>query len=647
VARLLRGEILTSAQATDQHLQMPDGRAVWVNVTGRPLCDAEGAITGAVAIARDVTERRRLEREVAERAAQLETIFESIADGLVVTDAQGRMLQMNQALRTMLGIELDPTGRTRLQLEALAGYTAYTTAGHLLREGEDPISTALEGQVLSKAHSVDLLFRTRDGREVWANGTSAPIRDQQGQIIGCVGVIRDVTKQRHLEQHTREALDALLAMAEALVQAPEAALTSDPSNGSRSAGRTDPTLAVTARRLAELTRRVLGCQQVSIAAVEPETRALTPITVVGLTPEQEQHWWASWDESSHLGQYLPPSSVAALRAGETIVLKHADLPLHVRQARFPAPTSWLVPMRMGETLVGGLRVDEAVEQGERCPEEVALTRAVARLGALVLERERLLRERTEARANELALRETQAQMETFLGIAGHELKNPLTSIKLALHLIERRLRRLAQDEVDGVHDLTPFLDQVVRAAHQACRLERLVNELLDVARVRAGKLDLHLDAADLDAIVHEAVEEQRQAHPERTLLTLFPSERPVPVVADADRLLQVVTNYLTNALKYSSADRPVAVGLDVEKQQARVWVRDQGPGIPPEEQERIWDRFHRVTGIQAQSGTGVGLGLGLHICRTIIERHHGQVGVESAPGQGSTFWCTLPLSGQG
>ena len=105
-----------------------------------------------------------------------------------------------------------------------------------------------------------------------------------------------------------------------------------------------------------------------------------------------------------------------------------------------------------------------------------------------------------------------------------------------------------------------------------------------------------------------------------------------------------MTNYLTNALKYSPAEQPVVVGLDVADHLARVWVRDQGPGLPPEEQAQIWEPFHRVQGIKDQGGTGVGLGLGLYICRTIIERHQGQVGVESAPGHGSTFWFTLPLA---
>jgi signal transduction histidine kinase len=260
-----------------------------------------------------------------------------------------------------------------------------------------------------------------------------------------------------------------------------------------------------------------------------------------------------------------------------------------------------------------------------------------------LESERWRREREMARTNELlAMQEANQYMDTFLGMAGHELKTPLTSIKLALQLAERRIQRLIHQETAIATAVMPFQEQLGRAQHQAERLERLVNDLLDVSRVRAGKLDLHPDRADLAAIIREAVEEQRQAAPERTIVLQIPVGWNIPIIADADRIGQVVTNYLTNALKYSPADRPVEVGASVDTQQARVWVHDEGPGLPTEEQNRIWERFHRTKGIQVQSGTGVGLGLGLYICRTIIERHQGQVGVDSAPGRGSTFWFTLP-----
>jgi signal transduction histidine kinase len=263
---------------------------------------------------------------------------------------------------------------------------------------------------------------------------------------------------------------------------------------------------------------------------------------------------------------------------------------------------------------------------------------LVRQALTVADNEWLRREREET------LWEAKAQMEAFLGIAGHELKNPLASMKLGLQLVEQRIQHQAQHTASAVADTERLLGPLSQAERQEEKMEQLVNDLLDVSRVQAGKLDLHLAPTDLAAIVREVVAELRQVYPERTLLLGFPEDLRVPVLADALRLGQVVTNYLTNALKYSAADRSVAVDLAAQGQAARVEVRDEGPGIPAREQERIWERYHRVKGIEVRSGTGVGLGLGLPISRAIIEQHQGQVGVQSAPGQGSTFWFSLPLA---
>src|SRR5262249_38650673 len=150
-----------------------------------------------------------------------------------------------------------------------------------------------------------------------------------------------------------------------------------------------------------------------------------------------------------------------------------------------------------------------------------------------------------------------AQIETFLGVAGHELKNPLASMQLGLQLLKRRLRHLLQRERLAVSDVAPLLGPVEQAERQEGQLVRLVNDLVDVARIRAGKLDLQLARTDLATIVREAAAEQSAVHPEHTLLVEVPAEQWVSLMADAQRLRQVVTNYLTNALKYSAADRPV------------------------------------------------------------------------------------------
>src|SRR5262249_14977792 len=116
------------------------------------------------------------------------------------------------------------------------------------------------------------------------------------------------------------------------------------------------------------------------------------------------------------------------------------------------------------------------------------------------------------------------------------------------------------------------------------------------------------------------------------------------VKADADRITQVVTNYLTNAIRYSPAEAPIAVALTMDSSKARVTVRDGGTGIPGGQQTGIWGRFERASGVRNAHHTETGLGLGLYICRQIVERHDGTVGLESAEGEGSAFWFTLPLA---
>ena len=147
-----------------------------------------------------------------------------------------------------------------------------------------------------------------------------------------------------------------------------------------------------------------------------------------------------------------------------------------------------------------------------------------------------------AASGKQALREAKAQMETFLGVAGHELKNPLASMKLCLQVVERRIQHQARRKAGAVPEAERLLEPLAQAERQEERLDRLVDDLLDVTRVQAGKLDLHLAPTDLAAIVREVVEELRQVYPERTVLLVFREDLRVPVLADAYRLAQVVTN---------------------------------------------------------------------------------------------------------
>lgn len=260
-------------------------------------------------------------------------------------------------------------------------------------------------------------------------------------------------------------------------------------------------------------------------------------------------------------------------------------------------------------------------------------------------RRRAVEDYAAARARELALTETNARTDEFLSIASHELRSPLTSLKAALQLGQRRLRRMdEQSHADSelLRQTSGLRELLTLAEQQVDRQDRLVGDLLDVSRIRANKLEFHLAPCDLVAIVSDTVDEQRLSWPDR-VIDFESKQDAVPLEVDAHRIGQVVTNFLTNALKYSPPDAPVVVSLCAEGGRARVAVQDKGPGLTADQQARIWDRFHRVPGVKQQSGTGAGLGLGLHIARTIIEYHGGAVGVESVPRKGSTFWFDLPI----
>jgi signal transduction histidine kinase len=235
-------------------------------------------------------------------------------------------------------------------------------------------------------------------------------------------------------------------------------------------------------------------------------------------------------------------------------------------------------------------------------------------------------------------------MDEFLSIASHELKSPLTVVRGNIQLAERYLQ-LAQQAaaleekktLDTVTNLLRLADQ------QVSRINRLVADLLDLSRIQAGKMNMRLSTWNLVSIVHAVVEEQRIVHPQRVFHVEMPAEA-ITVTVDADRIGQVLTNYLSNAVKYSPAEKPIEIGLHVQETTLRVSVRDQGPGLPPDQHEHIWERFHQVQGIQERGGVVSGLGLGLHISKMIIEQHHGRVGIDSVPGKGATFWFDLPFS---
>lgn len=177
-----------------------------------------------------------------------------------------------------------------------------------------------------------------------------------------------------------------------------------------------------------------------------------------------------------------------------------------------------------------------------------------------------------------------------------------------------------------------------------------MEESLDISPVTQagdGELAGWSQVVDLTDLVSAATADERLRCPGRPpQLTVHAPER-ASVRGDARHIRRALDQYLRNALKFSPADAPVGATLQAGDKLARVLVRDRGIGIPQDAHAHIWDRYTQVAGVTHVTGSSVGFGLGLYVCRAIVERHGGQVGMCSAPGAGSIFWFTLPLIDSG
>lgn len=252
------------------------------------------------------------------------------------------------------------------------------------------------------------------------------------------------------------------------------------------------------------------------------------------------------------------------------------------------------------------------------------------------ERLRLLDELEQERTK---LKEALDARDEFLSIASHELKTPLTSLLLQVQMRRRRVER-NQADAFTLPSIAAMLDSDQR---QIERLDRLVDDMLDVSRINSGRLRIELEEFDLAALVREVVE-RYASETEKARVSISIPGACEPLVGRLDRLRiqQVLENLLTNALKYGDRT-PVHVSLDRISDRVELRVRDSGRGIAKPDHERIFHRFERATRGSDKSG----LGLGLYIVRNIVELHAGTVRVESEPGKGSTFIVELPLFVEG
>ena len=244
----------------------------------------------------------------------------------------------------------------------------------------------------------------------------------------------------------------------------------------------------------------------------------------------------------------------------------------------------------------------------------------------------LFRQRLALEAAQVQLERSVRMRDDFMSLVSHELRNPLNTVFLQAQLRKRLVAG------DTPIDREAMLKMVDRDERQIKSMIRLLDDMLDVSRLRTGRLAMAPGPMDLAQLVHRAVEAMaEQAKGSGAELTLHGPEH-VAMTGDEFRIEQVVTNLLTNALRYGE-NKPVAVEVKADGAWATVSVKDQGKGIAQADQDRIFEQFERADSAR----TVPGLGLGLFISRQIVQAHGGDIAVRSTPGPGAQFIVRLPL----
>ncbi|MFI5274428.1 MAG: PAS domain-containing protein, partial [Ktedonobacterales bacterium] len=312
-------------------LRRKDGTRVPVEISSCLLSDGR-----CQAIARDITARKQLEREVIAQAGQISATFDALSDGLIQFDRDGRLVRMNAAAHRLLALDA-PLANYTLPRNGVSRYDVRDDSGATLDRQQWPITRILLGETLAGPSAVDVVIRDMEGTERHLSVSGAPIRDEHSGIEGAVCIMRDVTKRRLFERRTRQALDALLTMAREAVMVPVPAL----DGASSEAGETG-------RKLAELARHVLGCAHVAITGLDDSQR-LIPYGVAGLATSEAEQWRAML-VGVPLDRFLPSQVVDRLRTGEVLTIDAMPSPRGA--ASFGIAGAREAPLRLADPRAG-------------------------------------------------------------------------------------------------------------------------------------------------------------------------------------------------------------------------------------------------------------------------------------------------------
>jgi PAS domain S-box-containing protein len=618
-------------------------------------------------------------RRADERRELLRVTFASIGDAVITTDTGGRTTSLNAVAESL-------TGWTRSEAVGQPLETVFRIVNEESRKpAENPTRRALrEGLIVGLANHTILI--TRDGTQLPIDDSAAPIKDEQGRILGCVLIFRDITARRRAEKEVRESEARFRLTADS---APVLIWMSRPDKlcdwfnqpwldfvgrpiekelGNGWAENVHPadlarcleiyTTSFDARQPFKMEYRLRradgeyrwildhgvprisgqgefmgyigSCIDIHDRKRDEETRARLAAIVEtsndAVISKNLEGKILTWNESAE--------RIFGYSAAEAV---GQPITLLIPPDRQEEEGRILASLRRGER-VARLETVRVAKDGRRIDVSITVS-PIKDAEGRVIAASKILRDITERKRAEAQLleekerlREADRRKDEFLAMLAHELRNPLAPIVSAINLL--KLKGPPEPILIKARDVIE---------RQAGHLARLVDDLLDVSRITGGKISLRRSKIELRSVVASGVEAARDLlESKRQAFSLSIPEQPIHLHADATRLAQVIGNLLNNAAKYTAEGGTITLSAEERDSRLILRIRDSGIGVPAHMLPRIFDLFTQVD--QSLDRSQGGLGIGLTVARRLIEMHDGTIeALSEGPGKGTEFVISLPL----
>jgi PAS domain S-box-containing protein len=608
LSRIRRGDRIEHYETVRLH---KDGTLIDISLTVSPIRAADGRIIGASKIARDITGQRQTQRTLDESATRLNLALAAARLGDWSWDADTDIVTLSETAAHIFGLPSEP-------------HMTWTQLRGLLQEDDSERARLAVEQALASRGNYDIEYRVPqvDGSVRWVLASGRGLFDDDGRVLGMLGVVQDITDRKMTEEALREQTEALRTINEV-----GRFISAELDLHKMVQAVTDAATELTGARFGSFFYNVLN----------EEGASYMLYTLSGVPREAFAHF---------------PMPRATDLFGPTFrgegVVRIADVKKDPRygnnspyygmpEGHLPVTSYLAVPVvsRSGEVL-GGLFFGHT-EAGMFTERHERIVNGLAAQAAIAMDNARLYESAQRARAEaERLYREAQESSrlkDEFLATVSHELRTPLTAILGWAHML-----RTGQYNGDSARRAFETIERNARAQSQ------LIDDLLDVSRIITGKLRIDVRPVDPNSFIEAAVEAVRPAAEAKGVrVQKVLDTGVVSVSGDPVRLQQVVWNLLSNAIKFTPKGGRVQVRLERVNSHVEIAVSDNGMGIAPEFLPHVFDRFRQAD--QRTTRQHGGLGLGLSIVRHLVELHGGTVRAESVgEGHGSTFTVLLPVA---